>query len=236
MYWAKEKNTKERPNCHYLTQTGTKPSSTSHRTRNSAQISQLHNLLSHSLQQIFILNMSSPSKKKKPHLRFQRFLIFLSVRYYCISLSLESFIWDYTHVPKHSCSTSWLLYFIPREKPASIRHPISCSLSKGCFGPFICLKTGFKWEGVMETVAGVISCCSFFSVTKNKIAITIIEGFFCWLKKKKKSVCYPGLQSENYIIFHEKSSSDKVEIDFNSMFNTLKKLKIACRTQNLKQN
>lgn len=89
----------------------------------------------------------------------------------------------------------------------------------------------------METVAGVISCCSFFSVTKNKIAITIIKGFFADLKKKKKkSVCYPGLQSENYIIFHEKSSSDKVEIDFNSMFNTLKKLKIACRTQNLKQN
>lgn len=71
---------------------------------------------------------------KKPHLGFQRFLIFLSVRYYCISLSLESFIWDYTHVPKHSCSTSWLLSLFPREKPASIRHPISCSLSKGCSG------------------------------------------------------------------------------------------------------
>lgn len=83
----------------------------------------------------YFKNKSSLSPpKKKPHLGFQRLLIFLSVRYYCISLPLESFIWDYTHVPKHSCSTSWLLYLFPREKPASIRHPISCSLSKGCLG------------------------------------------------------------------------------------------------------
>lgn len=129
----RKKTPKKRPNCHFLAQTGTKPSTTSHTTRNSARILQLHNLLPHSLQLIFTLNMSSPPQKK-PHLGFQRSLTFLPVRYYCISLSLESFIWDYTHVPKHSCSTSWLLSFFPREKPASIRHPISCSLSKGCSG------------------------------------------------------------------------------------------------------
>lgn len=132
IHWAKEKHKKKTKlpfSC--LDKTKTQH----HTSQNKRFCSDFTTpLLPHLFQQIFILKTSSPPQKK-PHLGFQRFLIFLSVRYYCISLPLESFIWDYTHVPQHSCSTSWLLsFFFPREKPASIRHPISCSLSKGCSG------------------------------------------------------------------------------------------------------
>lgn len=134
--------------------------------------------------------MSSPPPQRKVTFMLSIFFSFsFATALLYISLSLQRSIWDRISVLKHSCSTSFLLYFFPHIKNL----PLSASqLAAHYQKAALAFHLLENWIQVTGSHGNCVWGHFLFQylVTKNKI--TIIVGFFSC---KILNICYPILQS-----------------------------------------